>query len=182
VRSGIEKYLRHTLKNIIDGQIPEFIDRVNTGEAKFKFIHITDSYGLAVNDFFLNDPIRIVLGIEVYDKIIDSLVDVQISTMDGVVITHSMNVLDDAGYFSFDKGKHEVSIELENNFQPGNYAVSIGIHKSSYGTPTIEYIESISKFNVTKLTRDENSSDYNLDFVYGYIRPKTKWKIEKKFF
>jgi len=182
VQSGIERYLQHSLKNIEKGEIPENIDRVNTGEAKFKFISITDIYGHAGYDFFLNEPIKVILGIEVYDKIVDALMDIQISTMDGVVITHSMNILDDAGYFSFEKGYHEVDIEFDNRFQPGNYTISIGIHKSTYGTPTIDYIESILKFNITRLSRDENGSDYNLDFVYGYIRPKTKWKVEKKNF
>lgn len=180
VRTGIEKYLQDTLKNISAGEIPVMIDRVNTGEARFRFISIEDAHGNVGNDLFLNDPIRIVLILEVFKRIVDTMVDIQISSMDGVVITHSMNVLDGAGYFSFDEGTHKIELELENRFQPGKYTVSIGIHKSSYGTPTIDYIDSVSNFNISRLSREENGSDYDLNFVYGHIRPRTKWQVERE--
>ena len=142
-------------------------------------IRVSDIYGEPGPDFYLNDAITIKLGVEVFEKITDVLMDIQISTPDGIVITHSMNILDNAGYFSFEPGYHEILIELDNIFQPGNYTASIGIHKSSYGTPTIDYIENIVKFNIRKLSRAGNGSDYKLDFIYGYIRPKASWKLQK---
>jgi homopolymeric O-antigen transport system ATP-binding protein len=179
VKDTIERYFEAAVRLNEFGIIPDGIERYNTGEAKFRSIVLLDSNNNTVNEVYFKESLKFNLSLEVFKTIKDALVDVKICTVDGIVITHSMNVLDGAGLFSFDTGEHELSLELENNLQPGNYSITIGLHNSTYGTATIDYVENVFNFMVTKVSNDPNTTDYNLNFIYGYVRPKAKWLRKK---
>ncbi len=179
VKDTIERYFEAAVRLNEFGIIPDAIERYNTGEAKFRRIVLLDSSNNIVNEIYFKESLKFNLGLEVFKTIKDALVDLKICTADGIVITHSMNVLDGAGLFSFETGEHELSLELENNLQPGNYSITIGLHNSTYGTATIDYVENVFNFTVTKISNDQNETDYNFNFIYGYVRPKSKWLLKK---
>jgi lipopolysaccharide transport system ATP-binding protein len=179
VMNAIERYFEAPFRLDEFGTIPDNVERLNTGAAKYRRIVLLDSNGKATNEVFFKEQLVFDLTLEVFEPVKEVLVDLKICTADGIVITHSMNVLDGAGVFSFDKGIHELNIQLENNLQPGNYTVTIGLHNSTYGTATIDYIENVFNFAVSKISNIEEATDYNFSFIYGYVRPKSTWVIKR---
>ena len=176
----IERYFDTALRLDAMGTIPESMHQYYTGQAKFERIILSDAAGKPTNEVYLREPLRFTITLCVNEDIRDALLDLKVNTTDGVVITHSMNVLDGAGQFSFEKGRHELGLQIENNLQPGNYTATIGIHNSSYGTATIDYVENVYHFSVGKVAKDEKEEDYKFNFIYGYVRPKTIWEVKKK--
>ncbi len=179
VAESIEKYYESSGKLDAFGYIPDDIERYNTGEAKFNRLVLLDSNNNIASEVFLKERLKFLISINVFKEIKDVLLDIKICTVDGIVITHTMNKLDNAGLFSFDKGEHSVELEIENILQPGSYTVTVGVHNSGYGTATIDYIENVYNFSVNRISKNENETDYNFNFIYGYIRPRSKWNILK---
>ncbi len=177
IQNVIEKYFESSFKLNSTGVIPDNVSRFNTGEAKFRKITLVNSSNDFTCDFFLMERLTIMLGLEVFQQIKDVLVDLKICTLDGIVIVHTMNVFNGGGLFSFDKGEHEIKIEMENNLQPGNYSISIGIHYAKYGTPTIDFLENIYNLSVSNIDKNNDPVSELFHFAHGYIRPEAKWSV-----
>jgi lipopolysaccharide transport system ATP-binding protein len=166
VTTTIDKYFETTSKLEESGVIPEDYERYNTGEAKFNSINLVNSVGRKTDEVYLKEALSFIITLNVLQNITDALLDVKVCSLDGIVIAHSMNILDGAGLFSFKEGQHELKVEIENNFQPGSYVVSLGIHYAHYGTPTIDYVENVYSFSVTRTTKVQHEADGKFYFMH----------------
>ena len=79
---------------------------------------------------------------------------------------------------SFEKGQYLTTIDFEENLMPGNYSLSLSIAYFHTGS-CIDFIESFYSFTVSKESKAQNM-EYPWATIHGYIRPKTKWKINKQ--
>lgn len=175
VAQGIDIYMRNGMDLDAGSVIPDSAHTYNTGEAKFHSLELVNTENDPVNEVLFNEKIKFRINLDVFQKIENALLDLKINSNEAITITHSMNMMDGAGTFTFNPGRHVIELELENNFQPGNYNINLGIHRSDKGTATIDYVENIGYFNVSNIAK--NNNDYNYDFVFGYVRPNAKWKI-----
>ena len=103
------------------------------------------------------------------------MIDIRISTLDGIELVHAMNKYTSAEKSAFKKGKNNMHCILENHLQPGKYSFTIGIHKTD-GT-TLEYVENILDFNVLNIT-DNEKEGFLYDYKLGHVRFESQWKIE----
>lgn len=171
----IEEYLTKELKTLSDGNIPDDASTINTGEAKFKRIQLFDSVGTPTDKCNYMAPIRLQMELEMEQAMEDSLLDVRITTADGIEIVHTMNKYDPTAKAPLKKGKNMISCTINNRLQPGKYALTIGVHKTS--GQTLDFVENIMNFTVLKIGEGDNAG-YTYDFKLGYVRFDSEWKIE----
>ena len=68
---------------------------------------------------------------------------------------------------------------MENNFQPGNYFLTLGLHHNTNGA-TIDYLETIIGFKILNFSDSDANNDYLQNWLHGYLRPNSKWTITAK--
>lgn len=176
VQPAVEYYFKKEQNLEANGIIPKEIERYNTGEAFFKTVLIYDSNKTATTDVFYKNRFIFHLELEVLKKISNVMIDIKISSRDGVVITHSLTYFDNFKIIELSQGLHCIEAEMENNLLPGGYSLSIGLHSATTGTASIDYIENVMEFSVLNVS-EPGSDNYPFDWVYGSVAPKTIWKI-----
>ena len=78
---------------------------------------------------------------------------------------------------SLKEGLFEISVKFNEQLMPGNYSIGLTISFFHTGA-TIDYIESFYPFTVKKESREKNI-EYPWATIHGYIKPNTKWTINK---
>lgn len=173
---AVNKYLSDNEKNASEGIIADNASFVNTGEAKFKTVYIKNKNGKKVSDVNYCSSIIVETTFEMLKTLKDVFIDVRVVSIDGVILTHSMNKYSDRSLFPLEQGMYRSEVALTNNFQPGTYTVTIGIfHENGY---YMDYVENIAKFKVLKVG-DEGELGYTFQWVEGHLHDNAKWKIEK---
>ncbi|TAL58277.1 MAG: hypothetical protein EPN85_11910, partial [Bacteroidetes bacterium] len=78
---------------------------------------------------------------------------------------------------SLKEGEYEINVEFNEKLMPGNY--SLGMALSYFHTGgNIDFIESFYPFTVKKESKQLNF-EYPWATIHGYIKPNTKWSINK---
>ncbi len=171
----IENYLSSVTKTALDGAIPENASQHNTGKFKFKNIKLLNSANTSVDqvNYMADLKIELLLDAEIDKE--DVLVDVRINSRDGIELVHTMNKLQDKSKFSIAKGQNKITCIMQNNLQPGNYSISIGIHETN--GLTLDFVAQIFDFKVLNIGEGDVSG-FTYDFKLGYLHAHSTWKIE----
>lgn len=176
--SIISEYLSGNTETNKDltGNIPFEKSVYFTGEAKFISAQIYNSQSKAVRELDFYEKFSIHSKLKVNKDIEDIGISYFILNQFGDKIM--MGVEND--FYkprSLTMGDYECVVEFENILMPGNY--SIGMAMSYFHTgSTIDYVESFYPFTVVKESKKLNF-EYPWATVHGYIKPDTKWTINK---
>ncbi len=176
INDVINKYLEKNQQNNQNGIISSSASFVNTGEAKFKTIHIKNINNESINEINYKSPIKVCTTFEILTDLKDFFIDVRIINSEGTTLTHSMNKYKNKTITALKKGFYESIVSLNNNFQPGNYSITIGIfHENGY---YMDYVENISSFKVSKIASD-NLNNYSYHWIEGNLFDDAEWLINK---
>lgn len=145
----------------------------NTGEGHIKRISLITEKNSGT-DVLFEESIKLKVDFELYQNVEDLIVDVRILTKEGNVIAYAMPKYDREPVADLSSGRYSQHIAIENNLQPDAYFLNIGIH---YGKgKTIHYFEKVIQFRV--LSVGVEKINYPVNWVDGYSRPKTSWRLE----
>ena len=171
----VEQYLSTATKSSSEGVIPDNASRINTGLMKYEKINIVNAKGQLIDKVSYLADIQIQMELESTVAKEDLIIDVRINSRDGIKLVHCMNKYDDNSKSAIVKGKNKISCKIQNQLQPGNYSVTIGVHDLS--GMTMEFVEDIIDFTVLNIGEGKNAG-FTYDFKLGYVRFNSKWKIE----
>jgi hypothetical protein len=101
--------------------------------------------------------------------------DCKIVSIDGIEVVHAMNEYNGEMH-AIQTGKATLNFEIENTLQPGNYFLTIGIHRADGFT--LEYLENCIPIEVLSISKDE-SRGHVYDFKLGYVRAKSTWQLKQ---
>lgn len=175
ISKTIEKYLSTAIKVSPTGIIPENSSSINTGIVKFKKFMILDKNEMITEDVNYQAPMNLYLEIDSNEQLTDLLIDIRISTLDGISLAHAMNRYTTVENGTLGKGINIIHCKLQNHLQPGKYSFTIGIHKSNGST--LDYVEDILDFHVLSVA-EEGKNDYTYNFSLGLVRFESEWKIQ----
>ena len=173
----IDKYYETDSTQKLLGEIPKSISRLGSGRAIFTRMELLDEKYFLTTEVGYKEKLRLRIKFEVFEDIKNVFLDVRVSSLDGITISQSSNVLDQGEFYELKEGKYTVTVQIDNNFQPGNYFISIGLHVATYWTDTLDFIERVFDFSVSKVTRDNQEADYAISIVQGYVRPYAEWQL-----
>ncbi|OJJ19322.1 ABC transporter ATP-binding protein [marine bacterium AO1-C] len=170
----VAEYLSQDQRQILDGIIPENASTHSTGEAKFKKLTLLNNAGQINDKFYFRSPLHFSVDMEVFKPIKDVILDIKITSKDGVIVSDSLTSYESNSFLAFDKGLKTFSCEIENNLQPGQYNVILGIHYINGNT--IDYVENVSNFTVLNYLEGEDKNS-KFRFHHGFVSAKSKWNI-----
>lgn len=92
---------------------------------------------------------------------------------DGIIISYSINSSNLNDLYNLEKGISVFEVTMQNQFQPGSYDLTVGVHFAK--GVTIDYLEHIYPFDVLNIGKG-NEDDYLLNWQFGYINLPSTWK------
>jgi lipopolysaccharide transport system ATP-binding protein len=171
----IETYLASTTKTSSEGLIPAEASSINSGLVKYRKIQLLNAGNESVDRVNYLSDIRLNMTLECMQDLNDVILDVRIRSRDGIELVHTMNKYESNAKQPLSKGKHLVQCQINNQLQPGNYSITIGVHETN--GITLEFVENVFDFSVMQIGEGDNAG-YTFDFKLGYVRFESKWKID----
>jgi lipopolysaccharide transport system ATP-binding protein len=174
---AVEIYLSSANKTLISGVIPANSSSINNGTVKFTKFMLLDKAGDMAESVGYFSPIRLYFELESTVDLSESLIDIRIKTMDGIMAVHAMNSYSNQEKGTLKKGLNIIHCKLQNQLQPGKYSFTIGVHKTD-GT-TIEYVEDILDFHILNIAEEGNTDFIYSNYKLGLVRFESEWQIQK---
>lgn len=171
----IETYLASTTKSGIDGSIPSNASSYNTGQVKFKHIQLLNAAQEPVDRVNYLSDIHLKMTLDCIKALKDVILDVRIHTRDGIELVHTMNKYESNEKQEITVGQHFIQCQINNQLQPGNYSITIGVHETN--GLTLEFVENVLDFSVMQIG-EGNEAGFTYDFKLGHVRFQSKWKID----
>jgi lipopolysaccharide transport system ATP-binding protein len=145
---------------------------MGTGEAHLRSATVLDSKGAVADQLRFTEPFRVKMVIETKMSIPETVVEVGISTLDGLRVATMMNTDRGGHVFDFEPGLHEVAIDVDVTLLPRDYVLDISLHH--YSGATIDLVEKVTRFTVLNVA-DDGGDHYRPHEVRGFVRPNTRW-------
>ncbi len=169
----IIRYLASTEKNLVYENIPESVHLYASGQIYFRSLLIRSIHTDTLDAIPFNSPIVVEFSVECNSPIHQLFFDLKIVSREGMELSFCQSNWSTGEYHRLEKGFHRFRAETENQFQPGNYFITIGAHLPD-GT-TVAYLENIVAFEVLTVSYN-NEENYAQQWKHGYFRPRTKWE------
>jgi lipopolysaccharide transport system ATP-binding protein len=155
-------------------EIPEDAPRVGLGTARFRRARLVGTEdGGATGSLLLNEPVVLETTLDVTETIENAVLEVGVTTVDGVRIVTSMSTDGGRPAVRLEPGRHELRAVLEPELLPGEFVLDIGVHE--LGHATIDFVERVLQFGVSASDGDEETYAWG---VRGYLRADTRWEHE----
>jgi lipopolysaccharide transport system ATP-binding protein len=173
VEDTVMKYLDLTWPLTSDGSVPDSPGRVGTGEARLRKVAITNTSGRRIERVHLGQPVRVVATYEVTDPLPDAVVELGISTPDGIRVATAISTDNGGGPIRLGAGVREVSVELALTLLPHpQYVIDLALHRMS--GLTVDWVERAAQFAALNVA-EQGPDSYPWHVVRGYVRPTSRW-------
>lgn len=170
----IETYLASHTKSAANGEIPDSASSANTGIVKFKNVQLIDALQNPIDRVNYMADLRFKMELESRAELTDVIVDLRILTRDGIELVHTMNKYSNPAKQPLNKGLNQINCIIQNQLQPGNYTITIGVHESN--GMTLDFVQTILDFTVMNIGEGDNAG-FTYDFKLAYVHFPSKWQI-----
>jgi hypothetical protein len=110
--------------------------------------------------------------VEVASRVPETVVEVGISTLDGLRVATMMNTDRGGHVFELEPGLQEIVMEVDLTLLPRDYVLDISFHH--YSGATVDLVEKVTRFTVLNVA-GEGGDHYRPYEVRGFVRPNTRW-------
>lgn len=172
VDSIINDYLKIKEKTGFNGFVN---DTDHSFRSKDLNINYVNTIGNEANQFEYLENIQIKICYEVFNNIENAMIDLRFHTDQGVEVAHAASRYDMNSFINLKKEKKEVTIDLENNFHPGTYFVSVGIHKAN--GKTLDFLENIFSIKILDYSSNKNEI-YPFQWKVGSSKISSNWNFK----
>lgn len=156
--------------------IPAETTRAGIGdEARFVTLELLDSSGQRTDQLKMREPFSVRLELDAATAVSDALIEVGISTPDGVRISTSTSSDLTQQPVTLPNGRTSLLVRMDPQLLPGDFIVDLGVHHLSNGF-TIDFLESVLNFSVGR-TPHEEGDRCDMNPVRGAVRPRAEWTI-----
>lgn len=174
INDVVSHYLNTSVKAEEDGIIPTSASTYNTGIAKFKKIKLVNNHNLSGGQVHYLSPIHLSMELESSEMLPDVMFDVRINSGDGIELVHATNKYHSQERSGINPGINFIKCTLQNQLQPGNYSVTIGVHQLN--GKALDFVENVLDIRVLPVPEGA-STGFVYDFKLGYVRFESTWKF-----
>jgi homopolymeric O-antigen transport system ATP-binding protein len=154
------------------GMISDDAHRIGTGDALLRRVELRDCTGQPIEQLMLGQRFKIATIFDVLRPIEDGVIEIGISTLDGLRVATVQNIDEERPCLSFRPGLHEVVVELDATLLPREYVIDVAIgHLSGL---TVDWVERTFQFTALNVAPD-STDHYRWGEVRGFVRPKSVW-------
>jgi lipopolysaccharide transport system ATP-binding protein len=173
VEETVSKYLDATWPMSTDGSIPETDARFGSGQALLRTVRVTNGSGDHIEQIYLGQPFRVTALYEVRERLKDIVMEVGISTPEGMRIVTAGSTDDGGKPMAMEPGMQEITVELDLTLLPHpQYVVDVAMHQLS--GLTIDWVERAAQFSALNVAQ-RGTDSYPWNSVRGYVRPRSSW-------
>jgi lipopolysaccharide transport system ATP-binding protein len=123
------------------------------------------------------EELKIFMELESFIDLSNVFIDLKIMNSELVELVHTSHVYDtEIGFINISKGYTKIELSIENNLQPGNYFITIGIVKMDTGE-SLELLESIYSFEVSEIGNEGEDYLFPQEWAMANFRANSNWKI-----
>jgi lipopolysaccharide transport system ATP-binding protein len=170
--TAIAAYVDATWPIRADGVIPDRVRDLGTGDALLRRVVIQNRDGEMTDKVFLGEPFRIVATYEVLKRVDDAVMEVGLSTVEGMRIASVGNMDGNRAALVFEPGMRQVAVEVEGALLPNDFVVDVAMHH--VGGLTVDWVERATSFTALNIARD-SPDHYRWHVVRGFLRPSSRW-------
>jgi lipopolysaccharide transport system ATP-binding protein len=152
--------------------IGDDVARVGDGRAKIRQVSLTNVGGAELTAVHFGQPFRVRMLVEAFDPVPEAVFEVGISSADGERLTTAQNIDGERPTTMLEPGLHEVEATLRMTILPGEYTLTVGVHRRN--GITLDYIEGALGFSALNVA-ESGGDHYPWRAVRGYIRPESEW-------
>lgn len=155
-----------------NGIIPADLPReYATGQATLRSVQLVDRDNVAVQAIVTGQPLEVLVRWDVIEPGLVAMIEVGITSADGLQITQSFSSNPGTSLPSMDRGLHEIRLSICHTLFPGRYSLLAGIHMSDGAT--IDFVERAFDFEIINAERGD--PDHYPWSVRGFLRPTQHW-------
>jgi len=173
----VQDVIKTYLSEFNSGQESDLIEdasRVIKGKgAQITHVTLFNQQALATQRFLYKEKIRFVIRLNVTQQLTNVFFDLTFLNHFGDPIGYSFS----SSNYSFNPGTQVIEVLVDNHFLPGDFSISLGVHKNT--GETLEYIQAFKKITISP-TASEDSSDYPFEWIHGSINLESRWEIQSQ--
>jgi len=170
VEAVVAKYLEDaaSVHRRGEAEIPAFRTRRGTREARFTHVRLVDDSGTVTGRVQPGRPFTLVVTLESAVPVHDAVVEVGISSLDGVRVVTSLSTDTGAQPWRLSPGRAAVSVELDVALLPGQYAIDLALHHAM----TRWQIDIVDRVLELDVVGDEDRRLH----TSGFVRAEGRWE------
>ena len=155
--------------------IPDDARRLHTvtREASLRSATVTDVEGRGITSVRLGQSFRISLVVEAERELSDIVLEVGISTPDGIQVATVESSDRDGRAVTLEPGLNEVEVELTITLLPGEYNLDLAVFRAN-GMPT-DYVVGAFRLTALNVPGVEGEEAWPWEGVRGFVRPASRW-------
>jgi lipopolysaccharide transport system ATP-binding protein len=146
--------------------------RFGKGEARIRRVVLCDLAGRELTAVHFGQPFRVRLLVEASEPIDEAVFEVGVSSADGERILTAQNIDGERAPAVLPQGVHELEAEIRTTLLPGEYTLTVGVHRSNGVTQ--DYVERALGFGALNVA-EAGGDHYPWRGVRGYVRPDSDW-------
>jgi lipopolysaccharide transport system ATP-binding protein len=153
---------------IVGDDLPRF----GTGDVRIRRVTLTDVGGTELTAVHFGQPFRVAMLVEAFVPIDEAVFEIGVSSGDGDRILTAQNIDGERPPAVLAPGLHEVEAEVRATLLPGEYNLTLGVHRRN--GVTLDYIEQVLGFGALNVA-EAGGDHYPWRGVRGYVRPDSEW-------
>lgn len=173
VNKVVDTYVNSALPSG-DGYVRESMRRLKNGDAQVRRVELTNMDNEPLNQLYLGQKFRVILTLEARTGIDDAVVEIGISTLDGVRVTSSFNVDGELPPMVLPEGWSRVVLDLDPFLLPRQYVIDASLSHIHRSGMTIDHVERVMDFTVLNMSEQGNDSHFPYH-ARGFVRPPGQW-------
>jgi len=152
--------------------IGDEVARVGDGRARIRRVTLTDLSGTELTAVHFGQAFRVRMQIDVFEPVPEAVFEVGIASADGDRLATAQSIDAERPTTPLAPGAHAVEATLRMTLLPGEYALTVGVHRRN--GITLDYVEGVLGFSALNVA-ESGSDHYPWRGVRGYIRPDSVW-------
>ncbi len=148
--------------------------RMTTGAVTLRRVALLDDADRVVDRVTLGQPFSLLLTFDVAEEVTDGVVEVGLTTADGVRVVTVQTFDGDGELVGLAPGTHEVRARLDVTLLPGEFTVDVGLHKID--GLTLDFVERTLTFTALNVAA-EGEDRWPWNTVRGAVRAPAQWTI-----
>jgi lipopolysaccharide transport system ATP-binding protein len=147
--------------------------RIGNGDARITIASLVGEGDELLSQIKLGQPFGVVATVEVERPVENAVLEIGVSTPDGVRVMTALNTDSGAAPFKLDAGTWELRADVATQLLPGEYVVDLGL--ATADGVSVDTVDRAVAVKVLNSPWNEGDSPYPWHTVRGSVRPECRW-------
>lgn len=174
VDSVVDAYLGQGTETTRTGVVPHDTPRFGTGKVLLRKVGLLSESNERLEQLYLGQRFRVEFAFEGLEGVEDAVVELGVTTSDGVRVASAFSTDGGLPPFRLDVGTNRLTADVHLTLLPQGYHLDVALHHHANGA-TIDFVERALYFTALGVAQT-GGDQYRWSSVRGFVRPDTRWR------